>query len=249
MQYSNKKIKYSLIIPCYNEAENLPELIVRCEKVLSNAEYEIIFVNNGSSDNSSFIFSDLTKHHNNVKIVNIKNNKGYGDGILQGLNLADGDIIGWTHADNQTHPNDFIKAIHLFNKHKNLDFVKGKRYGRGFVDRIFSLGMGIFDSILLKVKLFEINAQPTVFKKEFMSSWDRPPKDFSLDLYVYFMAKKQNLNIKRIKVFFGPRLFGTSKWNTGISQRIKFIKRTIEFSFQLKKSLHGNNFAQKKHDQ
>ena len=106
--------------------------------------------------------------------------------------------------------------------------------------------MGIFDSILLNVNLFEINAQPTVFKREFMSYWDKPPLDFSLDLYVYYVAKKLNLNIKRVKVFFGPRLFGTSKWNTGMSQRIKFIRRIIQYSFQLKKQLNGNNITQKK---
>ena len=246
MQYLDKKVKYSLIIPCYNEAENLPQLIANCKKVLSIDGYEIIFVNNGSKDNSSSVFLDLTKDYNNIKIVEIENNIGYGDGILKGLMLATGDIIGWTHADNQTHPSDFIKAVDLFTKYKNLDFVKGNRYGRSFLDRIFSLGMGIFDSILLRVNLFEINAQPTVFKKEFMSSWESPPIDFSLDLYVYFKATKLNLKIKRIKVFFGPRLFGTSKWNTGINQRVKFIKRTIEYSFQLKKQLNGNNITQKK---
>lgn len=246
MQYSNKKIKYSLIIPCYNEAENLPQLIANCDGVLSIDEYEIIFVNNGSNDNSSSIFFNLTKNYNNTTIVNIENNVGYGNGILQGLKAANGNIIGWTHADNQTDPNDFIKAIDLFNNNQNLDFVKGKRYGRGLIDRIFSFGMGIFDSILLNVNLFEINAQPTVFKREFMSYWDKPPLDFSLDLYVYYVAKKLNLNIKRVKVFFGPRLFGTSKWNTGMSQRIKFIRRIIQYSFQLKKQLNGNNITQKK---
>jgi len=66
-----------------------------------------------------------------------------------------------------------------------------------------------------------------------------PPTDFAFDLYVYYIAKKNNYEIKRFPVFFGKRIFGESAWNTGWKARIKFTKRTIEFTFKLKKLLKG----------
>jgi hypothetical protein len=115
--------------------------------------------------------------------------------------------------------------------------VKGSRIGRPIADNIFSIGMGIFESIILRTKLWEINAQPTIFSKKFFLSWSDPPEDFSLDLYSYVMAKKNNLSIKRLTVFFPERFYGNSSWNTGLTSKLALIQRTIKFSFQLKKRI------------
>ena len=116
-------------------------------------------------------------------------------------------------------------------------FVKGSRVGRPIADNIFSIGMGIFESIILRTKLWEINAQPTIFSKKFFLSWTNPPSDFSLDLYSYVMAKKNNLRIKRFKVFFPERFSGNSSWNTGLRAKVTLIQRTVKFSFQLRKRI------------
>ena len=87
--------------------------------------------------------------------------------------------------------------------------------------------MALFDSLLLNVALYEINAQPTVFKKSFFKLWNNPPNDFSLDLYAYFLAKKKKLKINRIKVFFGPRYSGVSKWNTGLKEGLNLLKELL----------------------
>lgn len=233
MLHSNK-IKYSLIIPCYNEENNLDTLIDNCSSLLSNNEIEVILVNNGSEDNSAFKLNQYVSGYENLKVVNLDKNLGYGGGILEGLKASKGDIIGWTHADNQTHPEDFLKAIKLFKDEKTI-LVKGYRYGRSLTDYIFSYGMGLFETILLKKWLVEINAQPTVFNRSFFESWNDPPKDFSLDLYAYYIAVLRKISVKRFKVYFGPRLYGESKWNFGFSSKLKFIKRTITFSFELKR--------------
>lgn len=233
-------IKYSLIIPCYNEEDNLSHLINECKPILSKPECEVILVNNGSTDKSIKVMNRYKKIHSNLKIIDLKINKGYGGGIIKGLSNASGEIIGWTHADNQTSPVDFLKAIPFFKKEKN-SFVKGFRYGRSLSDYFFSYGMGLFESFLLKKWMIEINAQPTVFRRDFFEKWNNPPKDFSLDLYAYYMAILEKLKICRIKVFFGPRMYGNSKWNFGIKSKFKFIKRTVMFSYQLKKMFNENN--------
>ena len=79
-------------------------------------------------------------------------------------------------------------------------FLKGRRYGRSFFDLIFTFGMSVFETLLLQKLMWDINAQPTIFHKSFFQIWQNPPNDFSLDLYVYFMAKKSKLVIKRFPV-------------------------------------------------
>ena len=94
--------------------------------------------------------------------------------------------------------------------------------------------MSIFESMLFQKIFFEINAQPNLFSRSFYQTWKNPPNDFSLDLYVYFQAKKQNLKIKRFNVYFDKRKFGTSKWNTSFKNKLKFILRTLKYSIKLR---------------
>ena len=78
-------------------------------------------------------------------------------------------------------------------------------------------------------------SQPNVFSKEFYETWKNPPKDFSLDLYALYMARKANLDVKRFEVQFPERIHGNSHWNNGtLKAKWKFIKRTLDFSKNLK---------------
>jgi hypothetical protein len=95
--------------------------------------------------------------------------------------------------------------------------------------------MGVFETLYLGRKLFDINAQPNIFPRKFYSEWKNPPYDFSLDLYALYMAGVKGLDVKRIPVIFPPRIHGASHWNTGLASKWKFIKRTIDFSKKLKR--------------
>ena len=232
----NMDIKYSIVIPCFNEESNLPELFANCFKFLIKNEIEVIIINNGSEDNSKKIISDLEKKYNTnlLKSLNLNKNKGYGGGILEGLKLANGNFIGWTHADLQTDIKDVLKAFELS---EDSTFIKGRRVGREFRENFFSYGMAIFETIILKRTLWEINAQPTIFPQEFYKTWDNPPKDFSLDLYAYYQAKLAGLKEKRIKVYFPDRKHGDSSWNKGFLSKFKLIARTLKNSFELRKKI------------
>ena len=232
-------IYYSLVIPCFNESKNLPSLFEKINILLKNKRIQVVLVNNGSFDDSHKIILKLKPYSKNFKYLRIKKNLGYGNGILQGLQKSDGEIIGWTHADMQTDPLDFLKAIKVFNKKSNI-FAKGKRYGRSPLDYFFTFSMSVFETILFKRKMFDINAQPTVFSKAFFAKLPLPPKDFSFDLFFYFHALEQGLKIYRFPVYFGKRHFGVSSWNTGWLSRYKFISRTFQFSFDLKRKMKVN---------
>ncbi len=230
-------MKYSLVIPCYNEAANLPLLLERCKTLSGHQNIEIILVDNGSTDSSSQVLGELLPSYPHCKSIRVEKNQGYGFGILAGLKAAQGDILGWTHADMQTDPKDLLRAIQIFEANGNQLYVKGKRIGRPLADVVFTIGMSIFETILLRTRLWDINAQPNLFPRSFFDSWENPPYDFSLDLYAYFLARHQGLPVHRLFVKFGERAHGVSHWNVNWAAKVKFIRRTIDFSIELKKRL------------
>ena len=136
----------------------------------------------------------------------------------------------------QTDPQDIMKGAKLiYESDKKNIFVKGIRYGRSFNDRFYTIGMSFFCSLILGKFFWDINAQPSIFPSSFFKSWRNPPKDFSLDLYAYYQAKKSGYLVRRFPVKFNKRLYGTSKWNINLISKFKFIKRTIKFTIDLSK--------------
>jgi len=230
-------VRFSLIIPCYNEAAGLPLLLERCLVFSNTPGIEVILVDNGSTDDTPEVFRDLLPHFPGCRSVRVEENRGYGFGILEGLKASKGGILGWTHGDMQTDPKDTLAGLELFEKHGMDIFVKGHRYGRPFVDVLFTAGMSLFETLLLFRPMRDINAQPNMFSRNFFESWISPPDDFSLDLYCYYQAQMQGLKVHRFPVNFGARLYGTSHWNVDWSAKWRFIRRTISFSLQLKKKI------------
>lgn len=230
-------MEISLVIPCFNEEKNLPFLIKKLKKILSNPNFEVILVDNGSLDNTSSLMNTYKLKYKNLRCLFLNINKGYGGGIIEGLRLANGHYLAWTHADMQTDPEDILEAQKFISKNDEAIFIKGLRKGRPISDRFFTLGMSIYASILLKEIFRDINAQPTIFPSEFFKSWVNPPTDFSIDLYAYSKAKKMGYLIKRFPVNFDKRLFGVSSWNINFKEKFKFIKRTLKYIKTLSKVL------------
>lgn len=228
-------MKLSIVVPCYNEEENIPLILDRFAEVIKRMDIEIVLVNNGSTDKTAEILKELLPEYPFARTVLVKKNQGYGYGIIQGLETCEGEYLGWTHADMQTDPIDVIKALELIECDNRKKYIKGKRTSRPLSDVFFTNGMSLFESIYLGERLFDINAQPNIFPKSFYQTWKNPPYDFSLDLYAMYMARKQSLIIQRFNVVFPKRQHGESKWNTGLKSKWKFIKRTIQYSFKLKK--------------
>ena len=98
----------SLVIPCYNEGKNIPLILERCKTFSEYPDIEVILVDNGSTDQTPKILSDLLPIHPNCRSIRVEQNQGYGFGIKSGLESATGDILAWTHADMQTDPQDII---------------------------------------------------------------------------------------------------------------------------------------------
>lgn len=221
----------TIVIPCYNEGDNLLPLVERIRGI-KDSRICFLLVDNGSTDHTWNLLEELKDDQ--IKTLRIEKNQGYGHGIVMGLKEAKTAWIGWTHADLQTDPQDCTKALDQLEEE---GFVKGKRWGRRPFDLFFTIGMSFFETLIMRMPLWDINAQPTIFPRTFFESWQDPPKDFSLDLYAYVLAKKAKLPVQRFPVYFGPRHSGKSHWNEGIFSKLKFIKRTFDFSFQLLRRL------------
>lgn len=226
-----------VVIPCFNEEKNLIKLISECVQAIEKSEHRLgfVIVNNGSTDNSSLVLDQFRSGIEGIKIFETENNLGYGGGILEGLKLTSSPIVGWTHADLQTPIMDCLRALEFFN-HK-VELVKGRRVDRNILDKFFSLGMGFFESVLFRIHLYEINAQPTLISRNFYLTWNEPPTDFSLDLFALLQAKRSIGLVIRFPVRFKKRQFGQSSWNVNWSSRFKFIKRTIKYSIKLRKDV------------
>jgi glycosyltransferase involved in cell wall biosynthesis len=238
----NQVSSLSIVIPCYNEEKSIPELVARCGRLYDQHGIEFILVDNGSLDNSRKILEIQTQNLRGVNTVFVDKNLGYGFGIRQGLAATKSTYTGWTHADLQTDIGDVVAALEVLNTMPNASvFVKGNRSGRPIFDTLFTFGMSIFESLLFRTRLWDINAQPTIFSSTLLNDFVNAPDDFSLDLFAYLTAKKQGYSVHRIPVYFHKRVHGVSSWNVGWRSRIKFIRRTLNFSFELRNRVNADH--------
>ena len=228
-------IDFSIVLPCFNEEKNLKKILSLGEKFLNDQLMtEVIIVDNGSIDKTERIIRKYKKKKTKIKFIKIKNNIGYGNGILTGLKYARGKYIGWSHGDDEDTFNRFKKAIKLSNNKQNI-FIKGYRSsGRRILDLIFSYSLNVFSSLILRVGLWEITAQPTFFSYNLLKKFKNPPLDFSLDLYAYFIAKKNNFRVLRIKYTYLHRKIGKSSWNINFFSRINLSLNYLSYLIKLK---------------
>lgn len=231
----------SVIVPCYNEEKNLPEIIRGFNELLHGKPWvEVLLVNNGSTDGSANVFEQELNAlpHRQIRVVKVPVNKGYGYGIVQGLEQATGNVLAWTHADGQTDPADVLRAFEVYRQANNpLLVVKGERKKRGAGAAFFTWGMQVVTNILLRSRLNDINAQPKLFSRPFYNTIkENAPNDFSLDVYLLFHAEKKG-TIRTIPVEFKKRLYGEAKGGGSFRTRIKLVKRTFRYLFSLRKQL------------
>ena len=122
----------SVVIPLYNEEESLPELQAWIERVMNENgfSYEIIFVNDGSTDNSWNVIEDLSKKHDNIKGIKFRRNYGKSPALFCGFEKAEGDVVITMDADLQDSP-DEIPELYRMITEDGYDLVSGwkqKRY-------------------------------------------------------------------------------------------------------------------------
>lgn len=233
--------KLSIVVPCFNEAENVKLVLDQFQALMREKPYpiQVIIIDGGSTDNTPMVLRDYFAQIQNpqLKLILQTERRGYGYDIMAGLTKSDGDVLAWTHADLQTDPADVLKAFELYQSLQPAQiFIKGKRKNRRLLEAFFTFGMQIVVWFVLKTYLSDINAQPKMFCREFYKKYlkNNPPDDFSLDLFALYWAKKSGYTIKEIPVYFAKRLHGEAKGGGSWKGRISLIKRTFNYIFKLK---------------
>jgi dolichol-phosphate mannosyltransferase len=139
----------------------------------------------------------------------------------------------------QTYPVDVILAYRIFVEHPEFPncILKGRRVGRNPLDALFTGGMSILSTLLLRKQLSDVNAQPKMFHRDFLDNLTESPTDYSLNIYLLFQARLHNSPILEYPVIFGKRLHGESKGGGSLKGNWKLIRRTLSYMLKLKHDL------------
>lgn len=234
----------SLVLPCYNERPNLAPLAAAFAAALAGqpwaAGFELILVDNGSSDGTEEELARLGPLYPFLRSVRVEQNRGYGWGITCGLREARGLYAGWAHADLQYAPAELLAAAAtLRGAAGGKIFLKGLRSARPAADAFFTAAMGLFESLLFGRRLYDINAQPTLFHRSLLERWGGAPQDFSLDLFAFVLALEGGFTVRRVPVRLLPRAAGVSSWNRGFADRLRVAARTARSSWLLRRARLG----------
>tara|TARA_B100000953_G_scaffold114630_1_gene94271 strand:+ start:4903 stop:5643 length:741 start_codon:yes stop_codon:yes gene_type:complete len=236
------KKKLSIIIPSYNEINNLKHLLIKANKILlKNKDIEIIIVDNGSTDGSKKYLENNKKFFPKLKIVRVKKNIGYGNGIKHGLKFTSGKIISWTHADLQFDINDIVKFFYKNYKQiiKHNLIIKGRRQNRSFLDIFFTKGMSLIVNFIFGTQIQDINGQPKMFNNMLVKKILKlGPNDFSLDLFLLLLASKNNLTINEFPLKVKNRVNDNAKGGGSFYGKIKLTINTLKYIFILNFSLN-----------
>jgi len=202
----------SVVIPVYNEEKNISLLHNKLDIVLRkiNKDYELIFVDDGSTDSSFKILESLQKKNKNTKVIKFRSNFGQTAALNVGFKYAKSPVLVTMDADLQNDPADIPK---LLNKLKQgYDVVSGWRYKRKDpVSKIlFSKLSNILRRLIVKEVIHDSGCSLKAYKKE---CFDDLELYGEMHRFIPTLLRWKGFRIGEVKVTHLPRRFGKSKYN------------------------------------
>lgn len=216
-----KKKTISVVMPVYNEKDNIAECVLRVGSVLNDygSEFEIICVDDGSSDGTTEILSELSKSDKKLKFVQFRKNYGQTAAMAAGFDFAKGDIVVTLDADLQNMPEDIPKLLDSIGE--KYDIACGWRKNRQdklFTRKIPSWFANKLISFVTGVKLHDYGCTIRAYKKSLL-------KEINLygEMHRFLPALLGwiGANIIETQVSHAPRLHGKSKY--GIFRTFKVL--------------------------
>ena len=209
------KEKISIIVPCYNEAEGIQkfysEAIKTINKITDKYDYEILFINDGSSDNTFEKLKELKKMDDNIRIISFSRNFGKEAAMYAGLENFVGEYVVIIDADLQNDPVIMLEMIKGIEE--NYDIVTTCRKDRKGEDPIKNIFAKIFYQIMGNVGAVKIRQGAQDYR---MMTRQVAESILSLKEYNRFSKGIFNwvgFNVKYLEVENKPRIAGKSKWN------------------------------------
>ena len=208
---SNPDLELSIIIPVYNERDNLVPLERKLEEELAelHLDYEIIFVDDGSVDGSPHIIKSLRKYNPKIKLIQFRNNHGQSAAFAAGFKVARGKIFVTLDADMQNNPADIPL---LLEKMQGYDVVCGWRFKRNdpWVKRVVSkIGNAVRNS-LSQEEIADTGCSLKAFRRE---CFDNIKPFKGMHRFFPTLLKMEGFKVVQVKVSHYPRLYGKSKYN------------------------------------
>ncbi len=208
----------SVVIPAYNEEQNIPILYQKLTQVLEGKDYEIIFVDDGSEDGTFNVLEEIANKDKRVKVIRFKRNYGQTSAMYAGFQHAKGDVIITMDADLQNDPEDI--PVLLEKLEEGYDIVSGWRKDRKdpFLSRrLPSMIANWIISKVTGVHLHDYGCTLKAYRAKLL-------KDLELygDMHRFLPAltKRQGAKITEIVVRHHPRIYGKSKYGIGRTIRV-----------------------------
>ncbi len=225
-----KKIKVSIVIPVFNEEDNIKPLyeeIKESLKVLDD-EYEIIFVNDGSIDGTRAKIEEIISFDKRVKLIDFRKNYGQTAAISAGIDYSKGEYIVTIDGDLQNDPKDIPRMIKELEE-RELDLLNGWRYKRKdpFISRrLPSIIANWLISMATGVKLHDYGCTLKVIRRDIAKSLNLYGE---LHRFIPALAEIEGARIGETKVNHRERRHGKSKY--GISRTIRVILDLLTVKF------------------
>jgi glycosyltransferase involved in cell wall biosynthesis len=222
-------MELSVIIPVYNEEENVEPLIHEVGRVLQPLakRYEIVIVDDGSKDETFSVLSGLRDHCESLKVVRLKRNFGQTAALAAGLAHAQGEIIVMMDGDAQNDPADIPALLTKLNE--GYDLVAGWRFNRKdplLSRRLPSVVANRLISSTTQVKLHDYGCTLKAMRKDVA-------KDLRLygemHRFIPAIAYERGARVAELKVHHRPRLHGKSKYSVMRTLRVVLDLLTVKF--------------------
>jgi glycosyltransferase involved in cell wall biosynthesis len=218
----------SVVIPLYNEEENVQELHSRLKSVLDklDTDYELLFIDDGSSDNTLKLLQDIQLQDNTVVVLSLRRNFGQTAAFAAGFDYSRGDIIITMDGDLQNDPNDIPKLIELM---KDNDLVSGWRKKRKdpFISRrLPSIMANWLISKVTGVNLHDYGCSLKAYKRDVIKNLKLYGE---MHRFIPAVASWYGVRIAEVETEHHPRVRGKSKY--GISRTMKVVLDLITVKF------------------
>lgn len=219
---NEQRPKYSIILPTYNESENLPICIWLLHKYLLNINYEVIIIDDNSPDGTQEIARKLCAEfdeHNKIVLLTREAKLGLGSAYVFGLRYARGEFVILMDADLSHHPKFIPEMISLQHKY-NYDIVTGTRYALGggvsgwdLKRKLISRGANFLAQFLLEPGVSDLTGSFRLYRKHVLAKLVAASvcKGYVFQMEMMFRAKKMGFSIGEIPITFVDRFYGESK--------------------------------------
>ena len=203
-------MKISIVIPVFNENESLPDLKVELDKNLSGyPEWEVIFIDDGSSDGSTEYLADLCAQDSHYKLIQFYRNYGKSAALSEGFKLADGDYIITMDADLQDDPAEIPNLVGKLEE--GWDLVSGWKkirhdpIGKTIPSKLFNF----VTRVMTGVKIHDFNCGLKGYKKSVVKSIE---VFGGRHRYIPALAGQRKFKITEITINHRARQFGETKY-------------------------------------